>query len=53
MREERDPQVCEDCGRRFIAPTILDSGKCPICDGALVPLDQGPYPDPPSLRPNG
>jgi hypothetical protein len=47
MGDEREQKVCERCGRRFASPDTLDAGRCPFCDGNLVPLDEGPYPDPP------
>ena len=45
MAEEA--RACEQCGRRFAAPAILETERCPSCGERLVPLDEGPYPDPP------
>ena len=47
-----EQKVCERCGRRFAAPAVIETRRCPLCDGKLVPLDNGPYPDPPT-RPKG
>ena len=47
-----EQKVCERCGRRFANPKIVEWGKCPLCEGNLVPLDENPYPDPPQ-QPTG
>jgi rRNA maturation endonuclease Nob1 len=38
---------CERCGRRYADRATLEDGRCPSCGGGLVPIDEGPYPDPP------
>jgi predicted Zn-ribbon and HTH transcriptional regulator len=38
---------CSKCGRRFAAPEILESGRCPRCGGDLVPLEEAREPDQP------
>jgi Zn finger protein HypA/HybF involved in hydrogenase expression len=40
--------VCEQCARRFTDPATLATAQCPRCQGALVPLDEDPNPDPPA-----
>jgi hypothetical protein len=45
MGQDPEALVCDGCGRRYADPSILESGICPSCDGSLVPLEEGPYPD--------
>jgi len=47
MEAPPETKVCEACGRRFTRVAIIETGRCPLCGGNLVPLDQGPYEDPP------
>jgi anti-sigma B factor antagonist len=36
--------MCERCERRFAQHVVPESGRCPLCDGKLVPLGERLYP---------
>jgi hypothetical protein len=38
--------MCERCERRFAQRVILESGRCPLCDGKLVSLGERLFPEP-------
>jgi anti-anti-sigma factor len=39
--------MCERCERRFAQHAVPESGRCPLCDGKLVPLGGRLYPPEP------
>jgi hypothetical protein len=45
MGDGLDARECAKCGRRYMAPEILESGRCPRCGGDLVPLEEAREPD--------
>ena len=47
MGDQIDAMECSKCGRRFAAPAILESGRCPRCGGDLMPLEEAREPDEP------
>jgi len=37
--------MCDRCERRFVQPMIVQSSRCPLCDGKLAPFDERPNPN--------
>jgi hypothetical protein len=40
MAHKPEHVVCTQCGCRFAAPAIIESGVCPRCGGDLEPLEE-------------
>ena len=47
MGDQVEAMECSKCARRFAAPAILESGRCPSCGGDLMPLEEAREPDKP------
>jgi anti-sigma B factor antagonist len=37
--------MCDRCERRFAQSVVLEAGRCPLCDGKLVPFAERPNPN--------
>jgi hypothetical protein len=41
MEAPSETKICAACGRRFARADRVEAGRCPLCGGSLVELDQG------------